>query len=105
MGDPGDDHLSLYHPLLHGDLTDDSNCNNGVLEIPGCNKIGGQATQAVYEITVLEVYAKITDLTKVIKVASGVTAQVADFCLADTAWDLHVDSLGGGAPLYPGIAL
>jgi hypothetical protein len=38
----------------------------------------------VYEITVLEGYTKINDLTGIITVASRVTARVADLRLADT---------------------
>jgi hypothetical protein len=39
-----------------------------VLELPGGRKIGGQATQAIYEIMVLEEYANLKDLTGTITV-------------------------------------
>jgi hypothetical protein len=45
-------------------------CKTGVLELLGGRKIGGQATQAGYEITVLEGYAKLNDLTGTITVVS-----------------------------------
>jgi hypothetical protein len=44
-------------------LTDGSYCEAGVLELPGGRKIGGQANQAIYEITVLEDYAMLNYLT------------------------------------------
>jgi hypothetical protein len=56
----------------------------GMLELPRSHKIGGQDTQAVYEITTLEEYAKVNDLTSIISVASGVTARAADLSLTDT---------------------
>jgi hypothetical protein len=36
-----------HSTFLHGDLTDGSYCETGVLELPGGRKIGGQATQAI----------------------------------------------------------
>ncbi len=72
-----------HSTFLHGDLTDRSNCETGVLELPGGRKIGGQATQAIYKITVLEEYAKLNDLTGTITVASGISAKVGDLSLAD----------------------
>jgi hypothetical protein len=46
-------------------------------------RIGGQATQAVYEITILEEYAKVNYLTGIITVTSGVTPRVG-LSLTDT---------------------
>jgi hypothetical protein len=54
-----------------------------VVELLGGRKIGGQATQAVYEITVLKEYAKLNDLTGTIIMASGLIAKVADLSLTD----------------------
>jgi hypothetical protein len=46
---------TIFHStFLHRDLTDGSYCKSGVLELPGGRKIGGQAKQAINEITVLE---------------------------------------------------
>jgi hypothetical protein len=55
-----------------------------MLELPGGRKIGGQATQAIYKITVLEEYAKLNDLTGTITVASEISAKVADLSLTDS---------------------
>ncbi len=46
----------LHSNFMHVDLTDDSYCKNGVLELPSGCKIGDQATQAVYKINVLKEY-------------------------------------------------
>jgi hypothetical protein len=67
-----------HSTFLHGDLTDRSYCETGVLELPGGRKIGGQA---IYEITVLEEYAKLNDLTSTITVASGISTKVGDLSL------------------------
>jgi hypothetical protein len=67
--------------FLHRDLTDGSYCATEVLELPGGQTIGGQAKQTIYEITVLEEYAKLNDLIGTITVASGLTAKVADLSL------------------------
>jgi hypothetical protein len=56
----------------------------GVLGLSGGRKIRGQATEAVYEITVLEGYANVKDLTGVIAVTLGVTAKAATLSLTDT---------------------
>jgi hypothetical protein len=79
-----------YSTFLHGDLTDRNYCETGVLELPGGRKIGGQATQAIYEITVLEEYAKLNDLTGTITVASGISAKVGDLSLADPVEGTYV---------------
>ncbi len=77
--------MTISHfTFLHGDITDGSYCETGVLEQPGGRKIGGQATQAIYEITVLEEYAKLNDLTGTITVASGISAKVGHLSLMDT---------------------
>jgi hypothetical protein len=49
---------------------DDRFCSKGMLELPRSHKIGGQDTQAVYEIATLEEYAKVNDLTSIISVVS-----------------------------------
>jgi hypothetical protein len=46
-----------HSTFLNGDFTDDSYRNTRVVELPGGHKIGEQAIQAVYKITVLEEYA------------------------------------------------
>jgi hypothetical protein len=74
----------------HGDITDGSYCETGVLELPGGRKIGGQATQAIYEITVLEEYTKLNDLTGTITVASGISAKVGDLSLTDPVEGTYV---------------
>jgi hypothetical protein len=51
---------------------------------PGDCKIGGQMTQAVYKITVLEKYGKMNDQTETLTVASGVTAKPSNLSLADS---------------------
>ncbi len=79
-----------HSTFLHGDLTDGSYCETGVLDLPGARKIGGQATQAMYEITVLEEYAKLNDLTGTITVASGISAKVGDHSLADPVEGTYV---------------
>jgi hypothetical protein len=61
-----------------------------VLELPGGRKIGGQAAQAMYEITVLEEYAKLNDLTGTITVASGISAKVGDLTLTDSVEGTYV---------------
>jgi hypothetical protein len=73
-----------HSTFLHGDLTDGSYCETVVLELIGGRKIGCQATQTVYEITVLEEYAKLNDLMGTITVASGLSAKVADLSLTDS---------------------
>jgi hypothetical protein len=55
-----------------------------VQELPRSCKIGGQATQAVFKITVLDEYAKVNDLMGIIAVTSRVTAKVANLSLTDT---------------------
>jgi hypothetical protein len=72
-----------HSTFLNGNLTDSSYCETRVLELAGGGKIGGQATQAVYKITVLEEYAKVNYLTGSIMVASGITAKAADLSLRD----------------------
>ncbi len=72
-----------HSTFLHGDLTDERYCETGLLELLGGRKIGGQATQAIYEITVLKKYAKLNDQTDIITVASGIKAKVGDLSLAD----------------------
>jgi hypothetical protein len=62
-----------HSTFLHSYLTDGSYCETGVLELPGGRKIGGQATQAVYEISVLEEYTKLNNLTGTITMVSGLT--------------------------------
>jgi hypothetical protein len=52
--------------------------------LPGGRKIGGQAAQAVYEITVLEEYAKVNNMTGTIIVASGLNAKAADLSLTNS---------------------
>jgi hypothetical protein len=79
-----------HSTFLHGDLTDGSYCETGVLELPGGRKTGGQATQAIYEITVLEEYAKLNDLTGTSTVASGIWAKVGNLSLADPAEGTYV---------------
>ncbi len=59
-------------------------------ELPGGRKIGGQATQAIYKITVLEEYAKLNNLTGTLTVASGISAKVGDLSLADTTEGTYV---------------
>jgi hypothetical protein len=49
-----------------------------------------QATQAVYEITVLEEYAKLNNLTGTITVASGISAKVGDLSLRDSVEGTYV---------------
>jgi hypothetical protein len=61
-----------------------------VLELPGGWKIGDQATQAVYEIMVLEEYAKLNDLTGTITMASGLTAKAANLSLTDSVEGTYV---------------
>ncbi len=53
-------------------------------ELPRSRKIGGQATQAVFKITVLDEYAKVNDLMGIIAITSGVTAKVDNLSLTDT---------------------
>jgi hypothetical protein len=53
-------------------------------------KIRGQATQAIYEITVLEEYAKLNALTGTITVALGISAKVGDLSLADPVIGTYV---------------
>jgi hypothetical protein len=77
-------HLPIYLPALQLNLTNGSYCETGVLELPGGRKIGGQATQAVYEITVLEEYAKVNNMTGTIIVASGLNAKVTDLSLTNS---------------------
>jgi hypothetical protein len=60
------------------------------VELPGGHKIGEQAIQAVNEITVLEEYAKLNNLTGIITVASGLTAMVADLSLTVSADGTYV---------------
>ncbi len=55
--------------------------------MPGRRKIGGQA---IYEITVLEEYAKLNDLTSTITLASGISAKVADLSLSDSVEGTYV---------------
>jgi hypothetical protein len=50
----------------------------------------GQVTQAVYEIMVLEEYAKLNDLAGTITVASGISAKVADLSLTDSVEGTYV---------------
>jgi hypothetical protein len=38
-----------HSTFLHRDLTDGSYCETGVLALPVGRKIGGQATQAIYD--------------------------------------------------------
>ncbi len=73
-----------HSTFVSGDLTSDSYYSNGVLELPGGHKIGGQATKVVYKITVMEEYAKLNDLTGVNTVASVIMAKAADLSQADT---------------------
>jgi hypothetical protein len=79
-----------HSTFLHGDLTDGSCWETGVLELPGGRKIGGQATLAIYEIMVLEEYAKLNDLTGTITVASGITAKATDLSLTDSMEGTYV---------------
>ncbi len=79
-----------HSTFLHRDLNDGSYFETGVLELPGGRKIGGQATQAIYEITVLEEYAKLNDLTGTIAGASGIWAKVGDLSLADPVEGTYV---------------
>jgi hypothetical protein len=79
-----------HSTFLHGDLTDGSYCETGVLELPGGRKIGGQATQAIYEIMVLEEYAKLNELTGTITEASGISAKVGNLSLADPVEGTYV---------------
>ncbi len=79
-----------HSTFLHGDLTDGSFCETGVLELSGRRNIGGQATQAIYEITVLEDYAKLNDLTGTITMASGISAKVGDLSLTDSVEGTYV---------------
>ncbi len=79
-----------HSTFLHGDLTDGSYYETGVLELPGGRKIGGQATQAIYEIMVLEEYAKLNDLTGTITIASGILAKVGDLSLMDSVDGTYV---------------
>jgi hypothetical protein len=69
--------------FLPRDLTNGSYCETGILELPGRRKIG-QATQAIYEITVLVEYAKLNDLTGTITLALGISAKVGDLSLTDS---------------------
>jgi hypothetical protein len=79
-----------HSTFLHGDLTDGRYCSTGMLELSGGRKIGGQATQALYEITVLEEYAKLNNLTSTITVALGISAKVADLSLTDSMEGTYV---------------
>jgi hypothetical protein len=53
-------------------------------------KLGGQAAQAVYEITVTKEYAKVNDFKGTIIVASGITAKVGDLALVDSMEGTYV---------------
>ncbi len=67
----------LQSTFLHVDLTNNSYYSNEVLEMLGGRKIGGQATQAKYEIMMLDEYAKLNNLTGIIAVSEG-TAKAAN---------------------------
>jgi hypothetical protein len=71
-------------------LTDDSYCINWVLQLPGGYKIGGQVTQVVFKITVLEEYKKMNDLTGTLILASRVTAKASDHSLVGTVDGTYV---------------
>ena len=43
-----------HSSFLAGDLTDTGDCSTGVVEMKEGKKLGGQAAQAVYEITATE---------------------------------------------------
>jgi hypothetical protein len=73
--------------FLHGDLTNGSYCETGMLELSRGRKIGGQA---IYEIMVLEEYTKLNDLTGTITVASGISANLGDLSLTDLVEGTYV---------------
>jgi hypothetical protein len=47
-----------HSTFLRDDLTDHSYCSMGALELLGGQKIGCQATQVMYKITILEEYTR-----------------------------------------------
>ncbi len=79
-----------HSAFLAGDLTDLGDCTTGVVETATGQKLGGQAAQAVYEITITKEYAKVNDFKGTITVASGVTAKVGDLALVDSMEGTYV---------------
>jgi hypothetical protein len=67
-----------HSSFLAGDLTDAGDCSTGVIKTKEGRKLGGQAAQAVYEITATKEYAKINDLSGVITFDSGISAKIGD---------------------------
>ncbi len=53
-------------------------------------KLGGQAAQAVYEITATEEYARINDLSGIITFDSGISARIGDLGLMDSMEGTYV---------------
>ncbi len=79
-----------HSSFLAGDLTDAGDCNTGVVETKEGKKLGGQAAQAVYEITVMEEYARINDLSGIITFDSGISARTGDLGLMDSMEGTYV---------------
>jgi hypothetical protein len=79
-----------HSSFLAGDLTDAGDCSTGVIEMKMGEKLEGQATQAVYEITVTEGYAKINDLRGTITFDSGIAAKIGDLGLTDSMEGTYV---------------
>ena len=79
-----------HSTFLAGDLTDTGDCSTGTMETVTGAKLGGQAAQAVYEITVSEELAKVNDLSGTITLDNGIASKVGDLSLMDSMVGTYV---------------
>jgi hypothetical protein len=70
--------------FLAGGLDDKSNCEAGIISFPNGQTLGGQAAQALYEITLREEFTRLNELTGSLTLTSGVQVTAGDKSLVDS---------------------
>jgi hypothetical protein len=70
--------------FLAGGFDDKSNCEAGIISFPNGQTLGGQAAQGLYEITLREEFARLTELTGSLMLTSGVQATAGDKSIVDS---------------------
>jgi hypothetical protein len=75
---------SSHSMFMNGGLDEKSNCEVGIISFPNGQTLGGQAAQALYEITLREEFARLNELTGTLTLASGVQAMAGDKSIVDS---------------------
>jgi hypothetical protein len=76
--------MESHTMFLSGGLDDDNRCEAGMVTLPNEKVLNGLASQGLYEITLLEEFARLNELTGSLTLTSGVQARAADKSIVDS---------------------